>query len=375
MDETFDYIVISDALAEMNDIQAMLQRVSRVCHPGTRIIMAYFNALWEPILRLTAALGLRQNVRHANWLSMHDVANLLELADFEVVRRSSEILAPKYVPLVSTLLNRVVCRIWPLTHLPLVSLFVARPRRAPERAAELTCSVVVPTRNERGNVAAAIERMPQLGTHTEIIFVDGHSDDGTADEIRRQIEAHPDRDIRLIHQGDGRGKGDAVRKGFAAAKGDVLMILDADLTVPPEDLPKFFEAIASGRGEFINGTRLVYPLEDQAMRFLNKCGNKFFSAAFSWLLNQTFRDTLCGTKVLLRSNYERITAERSYFGNLDPFGDFDLIFGAARANLKILEIPVRYGARTYGDTSISRFRDGWLLLKMTWLALRKLKLR
>ncbi|MCP4249018.1 MAG: glycosyltransferase [bacterium] len=375
LDEQFDYVLISNALAEMPDIQAMLERVAGVCHPGTRVIVAYFNALWEPVLKFAAALGLRQNVVHANWLSMNDVANLLELADFEVIRRSSEILAPKYLPLVSTLMNRVACRMWPLTHLPLVSLFVARPRRAPERAAELTCSVVVPTHNERGNIADAIQRTPQLGAHTEIIFVDGNSDDGTAEEVQRQIGAHPDRDIRLLHQGDGRGKGDAVRKGFAAAKGDVLMILDADLTVPPEDLPKFFEALAAGRGEFINGTRLVYPLEDQAMRFLNKCGNKFFSAAFSWLLNQTFRDTLCGTKVLLRRNYERIAAERSYFGDFDPFGDFDLIFGAARANLKILEIPVRYGARTYGETSISRFRDGWLLLKMTWLALRKLKLR
>lgn len=375
LDETFDYIVISNALAEMDDIQAMLQRVSRVCHPGTRIIMAYFNALWEPILRLTAALGLRQKVRQANWLSMADIANLLELADFEVVRRSSEIIAPKYVPLLSTFLNRFACRLWPLTHLPLVTLFVARPRRAPAKGRNLSCSIIVPTHNERGNIAAVVERTPDLGSHTEIIFVDGNSDDGTAEEIAGQIKLHPERDIRLIHQGEGRGKGDAVRKGFAAARGDVLMILDADLTVSPEDLPKFFNALADGRGEFINGTRLVYPLQDHAMRFLNKCANKFFSILFSWLLNQRFRDTLCGTKVLLRSNYETIANRRSYFGGFDPFGDFDLIFGAARANLKIIEIPIRYGARTYGETSIHRFRDGWMLLKMTWVAFRKLKTR
>ena len=375
LNRQFDYLVVSNALAEMDDIQAMLERARRVCHPGTRVVVAYFNALWEPVLKLAALLGLRQNVPQANWLSMADVANLLELADFEVVRRSSEVLAPKYVPLLSTFLNRFVCRFWPFTHMSLVTLFVARPRMAPSKGRNLSCSVVIPTHNERGNIAGAIERTPPLGSRTEIVFVDGNSTDGTAQEIQGQIARHPDREIRLIHQGDGRGKGDAVRRGFAAASGDVLMILDADLTVPPEDLPKFFEAISTGRGEFINGTRLVYPLADRAMRFLNKCGNKFFSAMFSWLLNQRFRDTLCGTKVLLRRDYERISRRRSYFGEFDPFGDFDLIFGAARANLKILEIPVRYAARTYGDTSISRFRDGWLLLKMTWGAFWKLKLR
>jgi len=371
----FDYVVVSNALAEMNDIQAMFERIRRVCHPGTRVIVAYFNALWEPILKLAAMLHLRQNVRRANWLSMADVTNLLELADFEVIRQSAEILAPKYVPLLSTFLNRFLCRFWPMTHLPLVTLFVARPRMAPPQGRDLSCSVIVPTHNERGNIAAVLDRTPQLGSQTEIVFVDGNSTDGTAEEIERQMARRPERRICVIDQGDGRGKGDAVRKGFAAATGDVLMILDADLTVAPEDLPKFFEVIAAGRGEFINGTRLVYPLEDKAMRFLNKCGNKFFSVAFSWLLNQRFRDTLCGTKVLLRSSYERIARGRAYFGDFDPFGDFDLIFGAARANLKILEIPVRYAARTYGDTSISRFRDGWLLLKMTWVAFHKLKLR
>ena len=187
------------------------------------------------------------------------------------------------------------------------------------------------------------------------------------------IAAHPDRDVKLIRQGSGVGKGDAVRKGFAAATGDVLMILDADLTVPPEELPKFLKALASGRGEFVHGSRLVYPMEKQAMRFLNTLGNKFFSLAFTWLLDQRFKDTLCGTKVLYRRDYERIAAGRGYFGDFDPFGDFDLIFGAAKLDLKILEIPIRYRERTYGTTQISRFRHGWLLLRMCLFALRRIK--
>ena len=111
------------------------------------------------------------------------------------------------------------------------------------------------------------------------------------------------------------------------------------------------------------------------MRLLNMLGNKFFGLAISWVLGQRVKDTLCGTKVLRRRDWHAIDADRAWFGDLDPFGDFDLIFGAAKQNLRIRDLPVRYRARTYGETKISRFRDGWLLLKMTWRALRRLKLR
>ena len=164
-----------------------------------------------------------------------------------------------------------------------------------------------------------------------------------------------------------------MREGFAAARGDVLIILDADLTVAPEDIGKFFAIFASGRGEFVNGTRLVYPMAQGAMRFLNYLANRTFAVLFSWILSQRFTDTLCGTKAISRYDYNRLEAGRSYFGEFDPFGDFDLIFGAAKLNLKIVEIPIRYADRIYGSTQISRFRDGWLLLKMVWLAFRKIK--
>jgi glycosyltransferase involved in cell wall biosynthesis len=186
------------------------------------------------------------------------------------------------------------------------------------------------------------------------------------------IGQYPDHDIKVLAQ-DGKGKGDAVRKAFEHARGDVLMILDADLTMPPEALPKFYEALASGKGEFINGTRLVYPMENDAMRFLNWVANRVFSWLFTWLLNQRFTDTLCGTKVLAKGHYQQIARNRNYFGDFDPFGDFDLIFGAAKANLKIIEIPIKYASRKYGETQISRFRHGWLLLRMVVFAFRKLK--
>ena len=373
--QTFDAVVICNSVGYMRDVQSTLAALQPFCRPDTRVIVSYHNALWEPILTLGSRLGLRRRVPSQNWLSRDDLNNLLMLAGFDVVSTFCEILLPKRVPLLSWFLNRLLVKFWPLRHLALAILVVARPFRAVLQRDKATVSVIVPTRNERGNIEDAVRRTPELGAGTEIIFVDGNSTDGTADEIRRVMAARPDRDIKFIPQGEGVGKGDAVRKGFAAATGDVLMILDADLTVPPEWLPRFLEALLRGQGEFINGTRLVYPMEQEAMRFLNKCGNRFFSIVFTWLLNQPIRDTLCGTKVLSKAHYELIARNRSYFGDFDPFGDFDLLLGAAKANLKIIEVPVRYDARKYGTTNISRFRHGWILLKMSWFALWRLKFR
>ncbi|MDX9975715.1 MAG: glycosyltransferase family 2 protein [FCB group bacterium] len=252
---------------------------------------------------------------------------------------------------------------------------------------ELSVSVIIPTRNELGNIRGAVERTPAMGLHTELIFVDGDSTDGTVEEIQCLIEEYlVSKDITLIHQvppgsreaRTGKmlslGKGDAVRKGFEAAKGDVLMILDSDLTVPPEALPAFYAAIVEGRGDVVNGTRLVHPMEPGAMRFLNRLANKAFGRIFTWLLGQRVTDTLCGTKALRKRDYEAIRDNRAHFGDFDPFGDFDLLFGAARLNLRIHEIPVHYRARTYGDIKIRRWKHGVLLLRMCWIALWKLKL-
>ena len=372
LDEKFDYVVVSDVLGFLYDVQRSLENLQRVCSPHTRVVISYYNFLWEPVLNAGERLGLKARQPTQNWLGAADVANLLDLAGFEVIRKTSRLLLPKRVLLLSLLCNRFLVNLPLFRHLALTFVIVARPKPKP-RTDQPSCSVVIPARNERGNVEEAIRRTPQLGRHTEIIFVEGNSDDGTAEEIQRAITAHPERDLKFIPQGSGRGKGDAVRKGFAAATGDVLMILDADLTVPPEELPKFYNALITGHGDFIHGSRLVYPMQDQAMRFLNILGNKFFSLAFTYLLDQRFKDTLCGTKVLYRSDYNHIAANRSYFGDFDPFGDFDLIFGAAKLNLKIIEVPIHYFARTYGTTNISRFKHGWLLLRMSVFAMRKMK--
>jgi glycosyltransferase involved in cell wall biosynthesis len=264
-------------------------------------------------------------------------------------------------------------KVWPFKLLALTNVIVALPKaqRGP-LSEEPLVSVVIPARNESGNIPHIFTRTPEMGRGVELVFVEGHSKDDTFAAIEKAIADHPERRCKLLQQ-TGVGKGDAVRTGLAQASGDVLMILDADLTVPPEDLPRFYEVLCSDKGEFVNGVRLVYPMEKQAMRFLNLVGNKFFSLTFSWLLGQPIKDTLCGTKALRKADYERIAANRAHFGDFDPFGDFDLLFGAAKLNLKIVEVPIRYRERTYGTTNIQRWKHGWLLLKMVLFAARRIK--
>ena len=371
LDETFDVILLVDLVGHLLDVEATLKRLRHCCRPTTRVVIAYYNFLWEPCLSLLEQMGLKMPQAKQSWLSPGDIRNLLRLADYEVVKAERRLLMPTGVPILSTIANRLLAYLPGLNHLCLCHYVVARIRTTSTRERQKV-SVIIPCRNEKGNIEAAIARLPSFGRNQEIIFVDGHSTDGTPDEIQRVIAQYPGKDITCLVQG-GKGKGDAVRKGFAYATGDILMILDADLTMPPEDLPKFYDAIVSGKGEFINGSRLVYPMEHEAMRYLNLLGNKFFSMTFSWLLGERIKDTLCGTKVLFRKDYERIAANRSYFGEFDPFGDFDLLFGASKLNLKILEVPIRYQERTYGTTNIHRFTHGWLLLKMTVFGFFRLK--
>lgn len=372
LDEKFDYIILSDLVACLWDAQKALRNIRKLCHPRTRLVISNYNYLWEPALKLGEFLGAKLAQPEQNWLSTDDIGTLLDLEGFQIVTVQKKLPAPVYIPVVSSLLNRFIGNLPALCSLNLVHLIVARPLAMEEK--ELSVSIVIPARNERGNIENAIRRTPRFGFSQEFVFVEGHSSDNTLQEIERVRKAYPGKNIKVLRQ-SGKGKGNAVREGFDAAAGEVLMILDADLTTPPEELPKFYEALKRNKGEFINGCRLVYPMEKEAMRFLNLLANKFFGWFFSYLLGQRLKDTLCGTKVLLAADYAAIRANRGYFGDFDPFGDFDLLFGAAKLNRKITEIIVRYKDREYGSTQISRFRHGWLLLRMSLFAARKIKFR
>ncbi len=365
-----DYIVISDLLSTLWDIQAMFRQLRQHVHKDTKVVITSHSYLWEPVLRIGEILGLKPKRPKASWLTIRDIQNLLYLEGFEMIKAERKVLLPFYVPVLHSLFNKFVANLPLINRLGLINVISARPVGYPRQ--EYSVSIVVPARNEAGNIESAITRTPNFGTFQEFIFVEGHSQDETFEEILRIKKKYTGKKIEVLRQ-SGVGKGNAVREAFDMATGDVLMILDADLTTPPEDMPKFYEAIARNKGEFINGCRLVYPMEKQAMRFLNFLANLFFGLFFSHLLGQPLKDTLCGTKVLFRKDYKKIEANRHYFGDFDPFGDFDLLFGAAKLNLKIVEIIVRYKDRSYGTTQISRFRHGWLLIKMCLFAARKVK--
>jgi ubiquinone/menaquinone biosynthesis C-methylase UbiE len=371
--QKFEYVIMSDLVGHLHDIQQALEKTHDVMTPRSRLIITYYNFIWEPLLLLAEKLKLKTPQPHQNWVNTHDLQNLLDLANFEIIRSGYRLLLPKNIPLISWFINKYLSQLPLLRKFCFVRFIVARPRIQRSQTKRCSVSVIIPARNERGNIEAAVQRIPKMGSRTEIIFVEGGSNDGTLDEIKRVTQAYKKKRPLSFYVQNGTGKANAVREGFAHATGDILMILDADLTVAPEDLPKFYNALIEKHGEFVNGSRLVYPMEKQAMRFLNLLGNKFFSMMFTYLLDQKFKDTLCGTKVLFRSDYEKLAANRSYFGEFDPFGDFDLIFGAAKQNLKIVEMPIRYAERTYGDTNIHRWRHGLLLLKMVGVAARRLK--
>jgi SAM-dependent methyltransferase len=363
--ETFDYVVLSGFVGESRDLWAAFRKLRNVVRPDTRVVVTYFNFLWQPALELAEGLGLKRQQMLQNWFSLDDIDNLLSLSGFDTVTTGHKMMMPVEVPGLTGLVNRVAPAVPGLRRLGLLQYLVAHPGDGFDvEPDELSVTVVIPAKNERGNIRPAIRRTPKMGSRTEIIFIEGGSSDGTREEILEAIENEPSPcELRFVPQ-TGKGKGDAVRTAFAAATGDVLMILDADLTVMPEDLPRFYAAISERRGDFINGCRLVYQMEDQAMRTLNHAGNKFFGAAFTYVLGQRMKDTLCGTKVLRRSDYEKIASSRAVFGEIDPFGDFDLLFGAARLGMRVKEIPVRYRARTYGETQIARFRHGAMLFRM-----------
>ena len=367
-----DYLLLNGNIHYERNIQDFLGHVREVCINNTRLVVVYYSQVWRPLLQLATKMGLRSKTPVSNWMAPDDVRNMLFLSGFETVLDECRILCPVYIPVISWLLNRWISPLPGFRMFCVFHIHIARivPVKSP---VPLSVSVIVPARNEAGNIEDVVRRLPAMGPADELIFIEGHSTDATWDVIQDAVARHGGGRRILSARQDGRGKGDAVLKGFGMAGGDILMILDADLTVPPEVLPQFYRAVVEGKGEFINGSRLVYPMEEKAMRFFNMIGNMFFALAFSFVLGQRFKDTLCGTKVISRADYRKLARHRSFFGDFDPFGDFDLIFGAARLGLRIVEIPVRYRERTYGTTNIQRWRHGVILLRMVLFAARKFR--
>tara|TARA_Y100001968_G_scaffold328205_1_gene374915 strand:+ start:405 stop:1796 length:1392 start_codon:yes stop_codon:yes gene_type:complete len=369
--DPFDIIIINNTLNTVNDVQGLLENLELFCHADTRLIISFHNWLWQPFLKFAEKIGQREPQPPESWLTPGDIKNLLDLSGWDILKQGTRCLIPKSIPFFTPFSNRVISQLPVLENLGLTHWLVARLGKKEQK--DPTVSVIIPARNEAGNIKSAIKRMPKLGSSTEVIFVEGHSTDNTWDEIQNICKSY-EGELKLSnYRQSGKGKADAVWLGFDKAKGDILIILDADLTVCPEDLPRFVQTMVEGNGDFVNGCRLVYPRSSKAMPFFNTLANRFFASVFSWLLRQRLKDTLCGTKVLWSKDYEDIKKGRAYFGDFDPFGDFDLLFGASKLNLKIVEVPIRYQEREYGVSNISHIKEGFVLAKMCIVAAKKLR--
>lgn len=371
---TFEYIVLNDVACEIEDLFVFLQRVARHCTPTSRVVVVQHNYLWRPLFRLAAWLGLKRPEARQNWLSAGDLRVFLDGAGFETIEVRSKLFCPARLLGLGSAINWVAGML-PFVHrLASAELLVARRRDSARTLPRKSASIVLTTRDERGNIEPLVRAIPRVGTATEIIFVEGHSRDGTRAEIERVIDNHPAKKIRLVIQ-DGEGQGNAIRKGFSEAEGDVIILLEADQTTAPADVIKAFDIIASGRADYVNGSRFIYPRDKGAMPLFNAIGNWLFAAWFTWFLGQRTSDVLCGLKAIDRRQFQRLEKNWGFLGLFDPFGDFELIFGAARLGLKISEVPTRYGRRSYGRPKTKVFRHGMMLLRMASRATRVFKCR
>ena len=366
------HVLMLSLTDEMTDIYNELINLRTGLNPSTRIYVVTMSRLWSRMRN--RIYGLPRNSRVNNWIPPTEITNIFEQTGFEIVQQRSAVIIPLRIPFISQLTNRWLSQMPILRHFSVFNIITIRPKlRELNRVPKV--SIIVAARNEAGNIQSLIERLPSLSPAQELIFVEGASEDSTWETIQTAVNQNQDKTKLIIsaYKQAGKGKGDAVRLGFSKAKGDIFIILDADLSVPPEELPRFIENLQNDNCEFANGSRLVYPMEDKAMQFLNLIGNRLFGIIFSFLIGQSVRDTLCGTKAMWADDYRRLAAQREYFGDFDPFGDFDLLFGASRLGLRIRDIPVHYKERIYGSTNISRFRHGLLLIKMTIFAAQRLK--
>lgn len=370
----YDYIILSDTLSYTFDLYEIFNSLKKNLNENGKTIITIYNPLFKPLIDFIKLLKFIPTKNNINWLTPSDIFNFLYLTDWEVIKFDKKIVFPFNIPFITSFINKFFEIFLPF--LCLKSIYVCKPKYKNidlKTRNQTSLSIIIPARNEEGNIEQILKRFPLINNKIELIFVEGNSTDNTWREIQDVSKKFPSLNVKFFQQ-PGSGKYDAVKFGISKSNGEFFLILDSDMTVPPEEIKKFYEILNSGKAEMVNGVRLVYPLERDSMQYLNFMANKFFSIAFSWIFRQRISDTLCGTKGMSKNNYLKIINQKNLFKLNDPFGDFELIFGAYFLNLKIVDIPIRYQKRYYGSTNIRRFFHGTVLLKILFKLIIKIKI-
>ncbi len=345
-----DTVVISDIEHQLNPAKNLLN-LSRIVGDNTKIILLSKNMVWMiliKILKLFFSFSPKKN----NFLPSSYLDNLYSSCNLELIRQEKIIALPINIPFLTKIINRIF-------RLPLLNFFcmsniaiLKKKIKNSSNHKDLKISFIIPCKNEQDNIKVFEQKINENTEPDEYLFGDDNSSDKTSDEIDKLIEKLSDKKI-IKYNGPGICKSENVYKGIDLSSGDIIVIYDADHTVSFEDIKFSVSIMKKTNVDFINCTRMIYPQKDGAMKFANFIGNTIFASLFSLLFKKKITDTLCGTKIFYKKDWEKIKENTSQWGMKDLWGDFDLLIGAYKNNLKITEVPVTYYERRENETKMT----------------------
>lgn len=356
----YDCIVLSDMFEVNDDILGLLKLLKKNLNNDGTILLTSITPIWDGVLSILEMLNLKNKSKKRSYIHLNKLSAVLDTINFQITGKRTRQYFPFKLFYFGNIINNFLEIILYFFNFGIRSYFTIKEIEDTAEKDVLSKTIIVPAKNEEGNLNELINRIPYLGNNVEVIISCGISNDNTLG-MAKSLKS--DNFIIKVIEQTSKGKANAVWEACEQSSNDLIAILDADLSVDPEELSSFFELIETKKCDFVNGTRLIYSMEKGSMRFINNFGNRLFQYVVSKIIRLPLTDSLCGTKVFKKNLYEKIKKWQSVVKIKDPFGDFDLLFAAAYSSQKIVEYPIHYRARKYGTTQIRRFKDGFKLIK------------